>query len=62
MRLDAFREVYEARVRDILARWTREMQIASARHDAWGRVALTLRDRPETLTVSRSYAHLFKQM
>lgn len=34
MRLDAFREVYEARVRDILARWTREMQIAIARHCA----------------------------
>ena len=37
-------------------------QIVSARHDAFGRVALRLRDRPETVAVSRSYAHLFRQM
>lgn len=37
-------------------------QIASARHDLLGRVSLALRDRPETLSVSRSYAHLFRQM
>jgi DNA-binding LytR/AlgR family response regulator len=37
-------------------------QIVSAKHDALGRVALKLRDRPEALAVSRSYAHLFKQM
>ena len=27
-----------------------------------GRLIITLKDLPETLTVSRSYAHLFKQM
>ncbi|WP_035382742.1 LytTR family DNA-binding domain-containing protein [Ferriphaselus sp. R-1] len=37
-------------------------QIVSARHDLLGRVSLTLRDRTETLSVSRSYAHLFRQM
>ena len=37
-------------------------QIAAARHDLLGRVTLTLRERPETLAVSRSYAHLFRQM
>ncbi|MBL8491674.1 MAG: response regulator transcription factor [Rhodocyclaceae bacterium] len=37
-------------------------QIVSARHDALGRVALSLRDRPETVAVSRTYAHLFRQM
>jgi len=37
-------------------------QIAAARHDLLGRVTLTLRERPETLAVSRSYAQLFRQM
>jgi DNA-binding LytR/AlgR family response regulator len=37
-------------------------QIVSAKHDLLGRVSLTLRDRSETLSVSRSYAHLFRQM
>jgi DNA-binding LytR/AlgR family response regulator len=37
-------------------------QIASATTDERGQVTLKLRDRPELLTVSRSYAHLFKQM
>jgi DNA-binding LytR/AlgR family response regulator len=37
-------------------------QIQSARHDALGRVSLLLRDRAETVMVSRGYAHLFKQM
>ncbi|MEW6561863.1 MAG: LytTR family DNA-binding domain-containing protein [Pseudomonadota bacterium] len=37
-------------------------QIVAARHDLLGRVTLTLRDRPESLQVSRSYAHLFRQM
>lgn len=37
-------------------------QIVSAHHDLLGKVALILRDRPETLAVSRSYAHLFRQM
>lgn len=37
-------------------------QIVAARHDALGRVSLKLRDRSESLAVSRSYAHLFKQM
>lgn len=37
-------------------------QIKSAKRDLLGRFALTLRDRPEILAVSRSYAHLFRQM
>lgn len=37
-------------------------QITSAKHNLLGRVTLTLKDRTETLAVSRSYAHLFKQM
>jgi len=37
-------------------------QIVSARHDALGRVSLKLRDRTEAVAVSRSYAHLFRQM
>ena len=37
-------------------------QIKAAKRDLLGRFALTLRDRPETLVVSRSYAHLFRQM
>lgn len=37
-------------------------QITTARHDLLGRVTLTLRDRAETLAVSRSYTHLFRQM
>lgn len=37
-------------------------QIVSARHDAFGRVALKLRDRPEAVAVSRGHAHLFRQM
>ncbi len=37
-------------------------QIATATTDENGQVTLKLRDRPETLTVSRTYAHLFKQM
>lgn len=37
-------------------------QIVSARHDALGRVSLKLRDRPETLAVSRGYAQIFRQM
>lgn len=36
--------------------------VSAARHDESGRVLLSLRDRPETLTVSRAYAHLFRQM
>jgi DNA-binding LytR/AlgR family response regulator len=36
--------------------------VTTARHDESGRVLLGLRDRPETVTVSRSYAHLFRQM
>ena len=36
--------------------------IASARRELTGRVILTLRQRPETLTVSRAYAHLFRGM
>jgi DNA-binding LytR/AlgR family response regulator len=37
-------------------------QIVAARHDALGRVALRLRDRPEAVAVSRGHAHLFRQM
>jgi DNA-binding LytR/AlgR family response regulator len=37
-------------------------QIVSAHHDLLGNVSLTLRDRPEKVAVSRSYAHLFRQM
>jgi len=37
-------------------------QIKAAKRDLLGRLALTLRDRPEALAVSRSYAHLFRQM
>lgn len=37
-------------------------QIAAAHHGTHGLVTLNLRARPEKLAVSRSYAHLFKQM
>jgi DNA-binding LytR/AlgR family response regulator len=37
-------------------------QIGSAHHDLLGKVTLALRDRPERVAVSRSYAHLFRQM
>lgn len=37
-------------------------QVVSARHEPLGKVSLKLRDRPERLGVSRSYAHLFRQM
>lgn len=37
-------------------------QIASAHHDLLGKVTLSLKDRPEKVAVSRSYAHLFRQM
>ncbi|NMM28160.1 MAG: response regulator transcription factor [Glaciimonas sp.] len=37
-------------------------QIVSAHHDLLGKVSLNLRDRPEKIAVSRSYAHLFRQM
>lgn len=37
-------------------------QISVAHHDEQGRVTLTLRDYPEKIAVSRSYAHLFRQM
>lgn len=37
-------------------------RIVSARRDESGKVFLTLRGRPETLTASRLYAHLFKGM
>jgi DNA-binding LytR/AlgR family response regulator len=36
--------------------------VASARRDESGKAFLTLRGRPETITVSRLYAHLFKGM
>ncbi len=36
--------------------------IISAHHDLMGRMTLRLRDRSESVTVSRSYAHLFRQM
>lgn len=37
-------------------------QIVSAHHDAFGRISLKLRDRPESVAVSRGHAHLFRQM
>jgi DNA-binding LytR/AlgR family response regulator len=37
-------------------------QIVSAHHELLGKVSLTLRDRAEKVAVSRSYAHLFRQM
>jgi DNA-binding LytR/AlgR family response regulator len=37
-------------------------QVVSAHHDLLGKASLTLRDRPEKVAVSRSYAHLFRQM
>jgi DNA-binding LytR/AlgR family response regulator len=36
--------------------------VVTARREESGKVTLTLRSRPETLTVSRLYAHLFKGM
>jgi len=36
--------------------------VTAARPGDNGRLQLSLRDRPETITVSRSYAHLFRQM
>lgn len=37
-------------------------QIVAAHHEFLGKLSLSLRDRPERITVSRSYAHLFRQM
>lgn len=37
-------------------------QIVSAHHDLLGKVSLSLKDRREKVAVSRSYAHLFRQM
>ena len=37
-------------------------KIVAARQDAFGRVSLKLRDRPEAVAVSRGHAHLFRQM
>jgi DNA-binding LytR/AlgR family response regulator len=37
-------------------------EIREARRDLTGKVTLTLKSRPETLAVSRAWAHLFKQM
>jgi DNA-binding LytR/AlgR family response regulator len=37
-------------------------QIVAARHDTLGRVSLKLRDRSESIAVSRGHAHLFRQM
>lgn len=37
-------------------------RIATARREESGKVTLTLRGRPETVTVSRLYAHMFKGM
>ena len=37
-------------------------QIVSAHHGLLSKITLTLRDRPEKIAVSRSYAHLFRQM
>ena len=37
-------------------------QVTTASPDERGHLQLKLRDRPETLAVSRSFTHLFKQM
>jgi DNA-binding LytR/AlgR family response regulator len=37
-------------------------QIVSAHHDLLGKVSLSLKDRREKVAVSRSHAHLFRQM
>ncbi|MFH2135664.1 MAG: LytTR family DNA-binding domain-containing protein [Pseudomonadota bacterium] len=37
-------------------------QIVSAHNGLMGKIVLELRDRPEKIAVSRSYAHLFRQM
>jgi DNA-binding LytR/AlgR family response regulator len=37
-------------------------QIVAAHHNESGKVILSLRDRKDNLSVSRSYAHLFRQM
>ena len=37
-------------------------QIDSAKHDLLGRITLNLRDRAETIAVSRSFSYLFRQM
>jgi DNA-binding LytR/AlgR family response regulator len=37
-------------------------QVATTLRDLRGRVAVKLKSRPETLVVSRAFAHLFKQM
>lgn len=37
-------------------------QIVSAHHELSGKVSLTLRELPARIAVSRSYAHLFRQM
>ena len=37
-------------------------QVVAAHNDLLHKTTLTLRDRPEKVTVSRSYAHLFRQM
>lgn len=36
--------------------------IVCAHHETLGKLSLSLRDRPERIAVSRSYAHLFRQM
>jgi DNA-binding LytR/AlgR family response regulator len=53
--LDAFWQVHRGTVVNV-------KQIVSAHHDLLGKVTLTLRDRTEKVVVSRSYAHLFRQM
>jgi DNA-binding LytR/AlgR family response regulator len=37
-------------------------QVVSAKHDLLGKVSLNFRDRSDTVAVSKSYAHLFRQM
>ena len=39
-----------------------ELDDVAAHHGVLGKVTLTLRDRPEKIAVSRSYAHRFRQM
>lgn len=53
--LDQFWQVHRGTVVNV-------RQIVSAHHGLTGKVTLELRDRPEKVAVSRSYAHLFRQM
>jgi DNA-binding LytR/AlgR family response regulator len=52
---DAFWQVHRGTIVNV-------KQVVSAHHDLLGKVSLKLRDRQEKVAVSRTYAHLFRQM